>query len=244
MSTREVPDPVELAGRFVRAGKTSGDAEAYRQALATLDRRVLRQRVTDDDAKRAFWLNVYNGFAQALLREDPSLWEKAGLLPTRPIFTDALVTVAGHELSLDDIEHGFLRRSKTTWGFGYVPRLRTDSFEKMHRVEEPDPRIHFALNCGAASCPPVAEYTTSGIDEELDRVTASYLHSECDYDEASDVVRVPKLFSWYRGDFGGKTGIVRFLQEYDVVPADASPKLAYSEYDWSLKLGAYTDLEA
>ncbi|WP_267640664.1 DUF547 domain-containing protein [Haloarchaeobius amylolyticus] len=244
MSTRAAPDPVALSGRFLRAVRTGEDESEYRRDLARLDRRVLRQQVSDDDAKRAFWLNVYNGFAQHLLQADPSLWQKGTILPTRPIFTDDLVTVAGHELSLDDIEHGLLRRSKTTWGLGYVPRLTAGSFERMHRVESVDPRIHFALNCGAASCPPVAEYTAQGIDAELDLATESFLQTECEYDPAERVVHVPKLFSWYRGDFGGKTGIVRFLQEYDVVPADASPKVAYSEYDWSLKLGAYTDLEA
>ncbi|WP_439027372.1 DUF547 domain-containing protein [Haloarchaeobius sp. DT45] len=244
MSTREVPDPVELSGSFLRAVKRGDDAAEYRRRLATLDRRVLRQRVADDDAKRAFWLNVYNGFAQTLLREDPSLWETRAILPTRPIFTDDLVTVAGHELSLDDVEHGILRRSKTTWGLGYVSRLWAGSFERMHRVDELDPRIHFALNCGAASCPPVAAYTAAAIDDELAVATGSYLGTECDYDREANVVRVPRLFSWYRGDFGGKSGILAFLRRYDVVPADANPKLAYSEYDWSMKLGAYTDLDA
>ena len=40
---------------------------------------------------------------------------------------------------------------------------------------ELDPRIHFALNCGATSCPPIRVYSSSNLDSQLDRAAASFL---------------------------------------------------------------------
>jgi len=48
---------------------------------------------------------------------------------------------------------------------------------------------------------------------------------------------------WFRGDFGGKGGIYEFLRAYDQLPPDASPSLSYHDWDWSLRLGKYADLE-
>ncbi|WP_440988856.1 DUF547 domain-containing protein [Haloarchaeobius baliensis] len=243
MAAVDRDDAVALAAAFLRAVRTGEDTRDHRRVLADLDDAALARALDSDAARTAFWLDVYNGFAQHLLESDTELWRKRRLPPTRPIFTDELFTVAGHELSLDDVEHGILRCSQSGIGLGYLPRLRVDEFERRHRVNEVDPRIHFALNCGAASCPPVAVYTRDGVDEELDLATASFLETECHYDPGSNVVRVPKLFSWYRGDFGGKAGVVRSLKRYGVVPEDASPSLAYTGYDWSLKLGEFVELE-
>ncbi|WP_256296593.1 DUF547 domain-containing protein [Haloarchaeobius salinus] len=244
MAAVDHDDPVALAAAFLRAVRTGGATRELRRTLADFDDVVLARRLGSDALRTAFWLDVYNGYAQYLLESDPDLWQKRRLPPTRPIFTDELFTVAGHELSLDDVEHGILRGSRSGVGLGYLPRVRVDGFERRHRVDEPDPRIHFALNCGAASCPPVAVYTRDGVDDELDSATASYLGTECSYDAGATVVCVPKLFSWYRGDFGGKSGVVRFLKRYGVVPEDASPSLAYADYDWSMKLGEFVELEA
>jgi hypothetical protein len=235
-------DPVALSAQYVRAAKTDdGDPNAIRQALAALDARTLADALDDDHSRLAFWLNVYNASVQDHLSRDPSLFDERGFPPTRPIFRRDLVTVAGEAMSLDDVEHGILRRSQSGVGLGYVPRLRRSAFERRHRVDAVDPCIHFALNCGAASCPPVLAYSAAGVDAELDTATRSYLGSEVQYDPDADVATVPKLFSWYRGDFGGKSGIRAFLHEHDVIPTGATPKLAWSEYDWSLKLGAYAE---
>ena len=38
-----------------------------------------------------------------------------------------------------------------------------------------DPRIHFALNCGAKSCPPIRVYSPPNLDSQLNRAAASFL---------------------------------------------------------------------
>ncbi|MFC6955328.1 DUF547 domain-containing protein [Halorubellus litoreus] len=235
-------DPVALSVGYVRATKAGdGDPATFRRALADLDPEALADALDDDDARLAFWLNVYNASVQDHLAQEPRLFEERGLVPRRPIFRRKLLTIAGESLSVDDVEHGILRRSRSGVGLGYVPRLRQSRFERRHRVDDVDPRIHFALNCGAASCPSVLAYTEEAVDDQLDASTRGYLDAEVSYEPSTGTATVPKLFSWYRGDFGGKRGIKRFLREHDAVPATADLSLAWAAYDWTLKLGQYAD---
>jgi hypothetical protein len=109
-----------------------------------------------------------------------------------------------------------------------------------------DPRIHFALNCGAKSCPPIAAYTPDGIDDELDVATESYLSGTVRYEPDAGllgrgVVHVPRLMLWYRGDFGGKSGILALLRAFDQVPEGARPRLKHLAYDWSLAPGEFRE---
>ena len=61
--------------------------------------------------------------------------------------------VGGLLFTLDEIEHGVLRCNK-----GH-PKDEKPMFEddarKSLSLSFLDPRIHFALNCGATSCPPI-----------------------------------------------------------------------------------------
>jgi hypothetical protein len=234
------PDPLEAAESFLLAVRREEDPTAFRERLAEVDANRLAEALSTRDSTTAFWLDVYNAVAQQALRRDPSLFEpRFGIV--RPVFRRPLVTVAGHDRSLDDVEHGLLRGSKLGWGLGYLPRPLPDAFERRFRVESVDPRIHFALNCGAASCPPIAVYTAAEVDAQLDLATESYLETEANYDPGSNVVRAPRLMLWYRGDFGGRRGIRAFLRRYEVIPEGASPRVRYRSYDWSLDLGRFRE---
>ncbi|MFD1511849.1 DUF547 domain-containing protein [Halomarina rubra] len=228
-------DPLALAADFLRAVRYGDPTTAHERTLRDLDPDVLAATLDTDERRLAFWLNVYNASVQVLLDAAPEQFADR-----RRFFSAPVVAVAGHDLSLDDIEHGILRRSRHSLGLGYLPR-RADAFERTHRVDERDPRIHFALNCGAESCPPILAYDHETVDERLDTVTAGYLDTEVESDAEGDVVRVPRLLLWYRGDFGGRSGILDLLREYDAVPADASPRLRYRSYDWSLALDRFAD---
>jgi hypothetical protein len=229
-------DPVELSGAYLRAVRTGEDTERFRRALSALSVGDLTNALDADGPRKAFWINVYNAVVQDVLGSDPGRYEKR-----RRFFRRDLATVAGREFSLDGIEHGVLRRSQPSWGLGYLkkPGFLVGGFVRRLHVDRVDPRIHFALNCGAASCPPIAAYTGEGVDEELDLATRSYFESGVEYDPDAGVVRVPRLMLWYRGDFGGRSGIYRFLREYGAIPDGSRPKVKYRDYDWSLSLGDY-----
>lgn len=222
---------VSRSREYLLAARREEDTSAVRNYLAGVDPDSLPSLLPDDDHRLAFWVNVYNAAVQDRLREDESRYDSR-----RRFFGREQVTVAGHDLSLDDIEHGLLRRSQLSFGLGYLWNPAPGEFERANRVEKRDFRIHFALNCGAASCPPIAAYSVDDIDAELDLATESFVHATTDYDADDNVARVSRLFLWYRGDFGGKSGIVDLLRTREVVPPGATPTLRYHDYDWSLAL--------
>jgi hypothetical protein len=110
-------------------------------------------------------------------------------------------------------------------------------------VRDRDWRIHFALNCGAAACPPIAAYDADRIDAQLDLAAESYLEQEVEHDPATDVVRVPRLMLWFVGDFGGRSGIREILHRYDCVPEEACPRVRFRSYDWTLETGTFAPVE-
>jgi hypothetical protein len=226
MSVRE---PGAIARALLGAVRDGESTREHEDALARLDQIDLVTALETDDRRLAFWLNVYNAYAQLLLERWPAEYERS----RRRFFGHEAIPVAGTWLSLDDVEHGILRRSQSSLGLGYLPRLFPSRFERRHRLEARDWRIHFALNCGAKSCPPIRVYQTERIDEKLDTAAASYLEQEVEYDEQAGVVRVPRLMLWYRGDFGGKSGIREILRAFGCVPSDERPAIRYLEYDWT-----------
>lgn len=222
-------DPVAVSAQFLRAIRYDDPTADYEETLAGYDSGTLADRLDTDGARIAFWCNLYNGATQQLLEERAETYEKR-----RKFFALPAITVAGKTLSLDDIEHSLLRRSYTKLTLGYIRKPFRGTFVTTHEVSARDPRIHFVLNCGAESCPPIAAYTRDGIDDQLDLATAGYLENTVEYDAAADSVVLPRVMLWFRADFGGKSGILEFLREYDQIPEDASPSFSYHDWDWSL----------
>jgi hypothetical protein len=233
-----VTDPVSLSAEFLLAVRRGEPTAGLAADLADLDDGALAAELDTDRARVAFWTNVYNAVTQRALAADPGRYERR-----QQFFTADLVAVAGRPLSLDDIEHGILRRShhKLTLGYLRVPRPFRSAFTDRHAPDERDPRVHFALNCGAASCPPVAAYTREAVDEQLDLTTRGYLDEHVEYDPGEGTVWVPRVMLWFRGDFGGKRGVYDFLRRYDQLPRGVTPSLSYLEWDWSFDPGAYAE---
>jgi len=223
---------VALAADYLAAVRRGGPTADAAAALAALDEAALPDA---DDARVAFWTNVYNAAVRARLRENPDRLRG----PTRHVFfARSAVTVAGHDLSPNGIEHGLLRGSRLAVGLGYLPRPRPDAFERAHRVRDPDPRVHFALNCGAASCPVLRAYDADAVDAQLDAAARAHLAETVRYDRRTDTVTVPRILLWFRGDFGGLAGVWALLDRYDALPpgASAGSRLRYAPYDWSVAL--------
>jgi hypothetical protein len=230
-------DIVALSGDLLGAVRTDGPVDEYVEQVAALDESSLDRLGDDQGAAKAFWINCYNAAAQIGLRElsDP-------LDDKRAFFGDRRFVVAGTPRSLDDMEHGILRASMSKYGLGYLPSLFRDEFERRYRLSEVDHRIHFALNCGASSCPLIRSYHADRIDEELDIATASYLETEAEYYPDARTVSVPRLLLWHRGDFGGREGIYDLLHRHEVVPENERPSVNYRDYDWTPVAGMYADV--
>jgi thiol-disulfide isomerase/thioredoxin len=225
---------VQLSQEFMYAAKVGDATDGFISQLQRLSMDDLQATIKTDDDKKAFWINLYNAFTQVALKNDPEQYKSRG-----KFFGSKQIEVAGKKISLDDIEHGILRRSKIKWSLGHLNKLFSGKTEKALRVEKLDYRLHFALNCGAKSCPPIAFYKPENINQQLDLATKAYLRSEAEYDEATNTVELPTLMSWFRRDFGGKKKMILLLRQLSIVPADKKPKIKFKTYDWTLYLQNY-----
>lgn len=213
------------------AVKSKNDFTEIIKVLSSISKAELTDSLADDNSKKAFWFNIFNAFNIILLEDSGKMLEQR--ISRKNHFTNKAISIAGEHLSLDDIEHGMIRKSKIWWSKGYLNKLMVSSFEKQLRVKTMDPRIHFALNCGAESCPAIRFYSDKNIEEQLELATVEFLSSDLIYLPERDLVKISSLFNWYSGDFGGKKGILKFLEKYGYIPENTKPKIIYNEYSWA-----------
>ncbi len=211
--------------------------KAYDKEVKILAESSLNNLISElqtDQEKIAFWVNVYNAFIQISLTENPKEYENRG-----DFFKKERVKIAGEMLSFDDIEHGIIRKSRMKISLGYLRKWFRPKWERKLRIDgDIDWRIHFALNCGAKSCPPVAIYSAKNLDKEFDFMTKKYLTEQTTYQKETKTAKTVALFSWFRGDFGGKCGARKILFNYKITP-EKPKKLDFKNYDWTLSLGNF-----
>ncbi|MEZ5003339.1 MAG: DUF547 domain-containing protein [Chitinophagales bacterium] len=224
----------EIAQQLLFLVKTDKGYSALQAEIAQLSVDVLKKELITQEQRLAFWINLYNAFFQIKVKESPHLFNNKIKL-----FFGRHFTIAGHRMSLDDMEHDMLRRSTFKWSLGYIKNPFPSAFEKALQVHQLDPRIHFALNCGAVSCPPIRYYTPENVLQELDMASQNFLEQECSYDADKNVAQVTSIFSWFRGDFGGISGIKQFLAERKIV-SDSTVQLQFKAYNWQQQFENYT----
>lgn len=211
----------------VRTGDETGPTE---EKLRKLDLNRLQQSLPDDRSRTVFWMNLYNAWYQILATREKMKFPW--------IFRQARIPFHGFTLSLDDIEHGILRRYRSAYKPGDAPSGTPAEIIRRLAVEKPDLRIHFALNCGARSCPPIAFYSYSGMNAELDRAMRGFLQSETIVNEKKRTVSVTRIMDWYAVDFGDTSAQLRLVSE--AMGRDLSGyRLEYRGYNWAPKLGNY-----
>jgi|WetSurMetagenome_2_1015567.scaffolds.fasta_scaffold112977_2 hypothetical protein len=221
-------DYIKLSGQFVTSIEKGVVPAAELDLIKTAPQQELEKQLCDEARKKAFWINLYNGFAQLRLKQDISSSKDK-----RAFFKDRICIVAGHALSLDDIEQGLLRGLQTKQQTGNPARHCDHSFEEKFGVRAVDYRIHFALNCGARSCPAVTYYSPATLDTQLDRAARAYLATETDYDRNENIIYLPEMFSWYWADFGYEKGLRKMLRHYGIIGEDERPEIRFKKFDWT-----------
>lgn len=210
------------------------DTQVLQDKIYQLSVDELAAGLDTDDKRFAFWVNLYNAYIQIILRSDPELYQDR-----RSFFKLKQVPVAGMQLSFADIEHGIIRHSQLEYFLGYITDPFVPDYEEKLRVKDRDYRIHFALNCGAKDCPPVAVYSADLLDYQFDYTSRQYLQSYSKVDIEKKEVYTAQLFAWFRGDFGGSEGIRDILQKYDVIPQTHRYTMLQRPYDWTLELNNF-----
>lgn len=213
------------------------EADKLIKTMANGKEEILKSQLNTENKAKAFWINFYNTYVQYLLKKDPGLFKDRS-----KFFKTEYITLANQKLSLDDIEHGIIRRSRNKYTMGYLGSFFVSNFEKNFRLETIDYRIHFALNCGAKSCPPVALYKPNDLEAQLDKSAGLYLKTFARYKPKENIAMAPVLCSWFNADFGGGKGVLAMMKKYKIVPPEKDPDIDYLSYDWTLKLSNYITL--
>lgn len=220
-----------LSQSFLDLIKAEKNTDDIVNAYANIDLDALEGSLNSHEKKLAFWINTYNAFIMQILKENPSLFNDRS-----SFYTETPINIGGETFTFDLIEHGIIRNSRWKFGLGYIKKWFPSQLERKFRAGQKDGRVHFALNCGAISCPPVDIYTPEKLDQQLTKVIKGYLPSVTSIN--GNQLTTSPLFSWFRGDFGGKSGIKKFLKEYGVID-QTDYKITYGDYDWTLLLNNF-----
>lgn len=220
-----------ISQQLLYAVKTGGPHLPFLQELAEKPNAELLTELMEINTRKAFWINLYNAFVQLFIKEqhpDLSTWRSR-----IAFFSKRNINISGNLISLNDIEHGMLRHSSIWWSFGYLKKIFVSNFEKQLRVPL-DYRIHFALNCGAISCPVIAFYTPEKLDRQLDDAMKLFLEEEVMVDEQNNTVHLSSIFKWFRKDFGGSNGIIQLLWSQRIIPEKRNIRFLFKDYNWSI----------
>ena len=203
--------------------------------LREVDGAVLASAATREE-RLAFWINAYNALVADSIRAlglRHSVWEV-------PIFFQRIARRVGDAVfTADEIEHGVLRGNRLA-PLSQIAPFGADDSRRAHAIVPMDPRIHFAISCGARSCPPVRIYDAARLDTQLDAATRAFVNHEVALE--GDALVLSEIFHWFRVDFdevpGGLHGfLARHLDDGPARRAllEGEPRrIVYRPYDWRL----------
>ena len=189
----------------------------------------------NDNDRLAFWINAYNAHMVRLVLARihlKSIDEDFALFGEK-------FKVAGHKLSLNDIEHRVLR-SSTKHG-GPIEGVSLAKFE---------PRVHFALVSGALGSPNLHNraYQGATLESMLQAAAVNFVNSPKHVRLDGGTLYVSSLFRWYAEDFArdggpGAGAFIAGLLDPKLRPDAPAiieklktdfPELTQFRYDWTL----------
>lgn len=222
-----------------KAIRMSREYKTYRELTKGL-RFFDLEGVTDRPRKLSFWINIYNA---AVIHGVIELGLTHSVKEVSNFFDRVSYEIGGFLFSLKDMEHGILRGNQRPPYRLFKPFGKKDR-RKDFAVHPMDPRIHFALVCGSASCPPISFYQADQIDFQLQLAAESFINSpKVQILPGEKLLLLSMIFKWYKKDFGGSDQalvdtILRFLDEGEkknfLKDVRDQIRIKYQPYDWNL----------
>lgn len=167
----------------------------------------------------AYWINAYNAYTIRLIlnhypvKSIKDIGSKIKIPFVTTPWAAKFITIGNEKMSLDNIEHGTLRKQ----------------FD--------DPRIHFALVCASISCPRLRNeaFTADKLDAQLDDQGSDFLNNPAKNKLAKDKAQLSRYFDWYKGDWNDNgQSVVKWVNRYANTKIDANTKVSYLDYNWNL----------
>lgn len=180
-------------------GRLRKDFQIVHQAIQSFDASTLQS----DAEKLAFWMNAYNVLMLNNIIEAPDV-ENVLADNNADRFFKTPLQAANLKLSLDDIEHGILRKQ---FGSEIITPLQ---------LEHIDPRIHVGLNCAAVSCPRLRQqaFRAATLETDLDAAMREYVNSTAHFRKEGDALVLSSLLDWFGADFDTLEPAGSYLMRY------------------------------
>jgi hypothetical protein len=164
----------------------------------------------------AYHLNAYNALALHRVAADGVTDGFARFFERQLFFKWRKVVVGGRSLSLSSYENDVIRPLG-------------------------EPRVHFALNCRARSCPrvPQAAFDGDRLEAQLDAAAREFVNDErhVRVDAGKRTVWLSSIFEFYTEDFAPDRrpeSLIAYVNRYRDEPLDASFAVRFIPYDWTL----------
>lgn len=193
------------------------DSNRLNQYLSILSNNHPDQKNWSKEEQFAYWVNAYNAFTVKVIVDNyPVVSIKdivGGISFVNTIWDKDFIKIEDAEYSLNNIEHGILRK-----------RYK-------------DARIHFIVNCASVSCPTLwnRAYTADQLEAQLELAVKRFLADSIRNKLTPDFVQLSKIFSWYRLDFRKENkAIVDYINRYALITVNQDAKVEYLDYDWNL----------
>lgn len=206
--------------------------DTYISTLAAVSPETHPTSFPTQDHKLAYWINAYNAFVLKGIVDTYPIQSVKDIGILNSFFRRKKFTTGNREITLDDLENKIIR-----------PLFR-------------DPRIHFVVNCGAASCPILENRAFTGDDLES-RLQAAALRTINDpryvrLGRNESRLYLSKILKWYRQDFiawfpqdeDSVTQKKTTLQDYialflpplqtQFMHDNPNLEIVFNEYNWSL----------
>ena len=167
---------------------------------------------TRSEEREAYLINAYNLF---VINKVVKSYPIDSPMDDASFFTGKTELLAGEKISLNHLENGILREDYS------------------------DPRLHFALVCGAVGCPPIIDfaYTPKDLSKQLDRQADIALNNPkfvYENDEEK-IIYLSEIFKWYTEDFGKNySEVVKYINTFRESKFNEDYKVKFYSYDWSL----------
>jgi hypothetical protein len=199
---------------FQALASNRGDLDRYLRHLADTP----LDRLRDGPERLAHMINAYNALSMFNVIDSGIPHSHGGWNKVR-FFVLRKFEIGGVRMSLYAFENDVIR-----------PAAR----------ERSDPRIHFALNCSARSCPqlPRVPFAAGPLDAQLERETRAFFARPENFrvDRATRTVWLSAILDFYTEDFVPRPAesLIAYANRY--APERAPPDFAvrFSPYDWTV----------
>ena len=195
---------------FVALARAPVDLETYVTWLAVTD----VGSWSDHNARLAHYINSYNALSMFGVISAGQPQTHAGLRKIGFFYLKKF-TVGGRPLSLYSYENDVIRPLG-------------------------EPRVHFALNCSAVSCPtlPNTAFTAQAIEQELDNEARTFINDtrHVRLDVQQQVLYLSEIFKFYPEDFvpAHSASLTAYINRYHVTPVPLDYRVRFIPYDWTI----------